>query len=141
MADRLRIWLHARVPPRWGRVLAYLVALVGAPFVVAALGVWVLWVPYFALFVGLLPYLVLAGPGFAVALIWLRPSFVNFALVGLALNTLLPLAIPLMRNWMEIPHDWDVTRMVWSYGAVFSALWGGCFALLYRGLRWLLVAD
>lgn len=141
MTGPARNWFHAHLPPRLGRVLAYLLALVGAPLVVAALGVWVLWEPYFALFVGLLPYLILAGPGFALALVWVRPRFFSFALVGLALNILSPVALLLTRRWLEIPHDWDVTRMVWSYGAVFSALWGGCFALLYRWLRGLLVAG
>ena len=141
MAGPAKGWVQAHLPPRWGRVLAFCLALLGAPLILAGLGALLPDAAFFTLWAELLPYLVLAGPGFALALIWLRPRVLSFALIGLALNTLSPLVILGMARWLEVSPDREATRMVWSYGAAISALWGGCFALFYRWLRWVLVAS
>lgn len=136
----LRQTLQTALSPRAARALAYLLALIGAPLVVAALFFWVLYIPVIALWFGSVPYLALAGPGFALALRRLPPNPLIFAVLGAALNLASPLffaAFLLSRG--ESP-DWAVIQPFWTFGFGMAALWGAFFALLYRATRWLLVA-
>ncbi|MEX0283243.1 MAG: hypothetical protein AB3N23_01385 [Paracoccaceae bacterium] len=137
IVDRTRRLL----PPKSARVVAYLLALIGAPVVVAVLGFWALLIPIFAVFFGGIPYLVLAGPVFWLALQNIKPRALTFALIGSVLNLLTPVFFIFHSFVLNAPLGWESIQVLWAYGAVFSALWGAVFALLYRALSYLLVVP
>ena len=120
---------------RW----AYGLALIGAPVAVAILGFWFLLIPVFAVYFGGIPYLVLAGPAFWLALRKLPPNPVYFAAIGFALNLLTPVLYAVNYWYRGLPYPADMIGIIWKYGAVFSALWGAMFALLFQLFCYILI--
>lgn len=123
--------------PRLAHVLVYLAALLGPPLVSAALFFWVAYIPVFALWSGGLPYLLTAGPVFAIALRrGIRPHVLRFALIGVMLNFATPwIYAPLLLDEMReggIAAAWQIIEPLFIFGIFMSALWGAMFALLYR---------
>ena len=137
----LRARLQGALPPGAGVVLAYILALLGAPLAVAALGFWALMIPVFAIWFGGVPYLLLAGPGFALALRHIPPNPVWFAAIGAALNLASPAWFAAWLAWRGMAFDWAAIAPLWQFGFGMAAVWGAAFALLYRLFRWLLVSS
>ncbi len=137
LTDQTRRWL----PPKSARRLAYGMGLICAPLSVSLL---FSWVPMFAvgsLYFGGLPYLLLAGPVFWIALRYTPPHPATFALIGFGLNMLSPLFFILVFLLFNISFNAEIFMILWRFGAVFASAWGAAFALLYRLFIHLLVAP
>lgn len=115
-------------------VFAFVVALILAPIMVAALFFWVILVPVFALFFGAIPYLVFGSP----VLLWIvthtRVTFWGCALGGLLAQGLFVMSMVAgLATYLSI-HDRDI-EFLGLWGIPFSAVWCGSFALLYNSFH------
>ncbi|WP_197917166.1 hypothetical protein [Thiosulfatihalobacter marinus] len=137
----LRTRLGLPLPDQVGKTLAYIAAFTLAPFVVAALGFWVSMIPILAIWFGAMPYLLLAGPGFALALRRWPPNPLTFALIAVTLNIGSPPIFALMLIALGHPPNWDALAPLWRFGFYLAPFWGAAFAILYRAVHRLLTAP
>lgn len=111
--------------------VAFVLALVLSPILIAVLFFWLALVPVAALFFGAIPYLVFGTP----VLLWMvthvRVSFDTFALGGLFAQALFVLSLAIWHGADPYPQPLGLTFLA-LWGIPFSAVWCGNFALLYR---------
>ena len=115
---------------------AFIGALVLAPIMVGVLGFWVLTIPLFAIVYGAPFYLCAATPVYLWALSYLKPTVVNFALIGLALNLAGCLVFLVFGDDLfggNGPMGLGVTYF--GLGAVFAPLWSAAFIKLYNRFK------
>lgn len=111
--------------------LAFVLALVLAPLLVALVFFWALLIPVFAVIFGGLPYLVFGTP----VLLWLatraplRPG--RYALVGMGVHGLF-LACLAVWSLQAQPDPRPMLAFFGGFGLPMAALWFAAFALLYR---------
>ena len=113
--------------------VAFALALVLAPLLVALMFFWLLLIPVLAVIFGAVPYLVFGTP----ALLWmvtrLRPSLGRFALGGLVVHGLF---LACLAAWGLLLHDRAALDLFWFFalfGLPHAAAWFAAFAALYRG--------
>lgn len=112
--------------------VAFALALVLAPLVVALVFFWLLLIPVLAVIFGAVPYLVFGTP----ALMWMvtrhRPSLGRFALSGLIVHVIF---LACLAAWGLLLQDQAVLDLWWLYalfGLPHAVAWPMAFALLYR---------
>lgn len=112
--------------------VAFFVALIGAPLVVAAAGFWAAFVPVIAVAFGGPVYLIVGLP---VLLFWLsrRPAdsgeIAGLALASLAAGLAITALIGLALGSKDVT---GVLAFFGGFGVVFAPLWGACFGWLYN---------
>ncbi|MCF3595698.1 hypothetical protein LZG00_17025 [Rhodobacteraceae bacterium LMO-12] len=113
------------------RLPAFFAALILAPLIPALLG-FPLLIPYVALYMGGPFYLLLGGP----TLYWMLSreprSAWQTATAALVVNTLACIPILLAALFIGTKDLRSIASVYFTYGAMFSMLWGGLFGLLYN---------
>lgn len=128
-------WPAHRAPRYLVDPVAFFVALIGAPLVVAVLGFWALGIPVYAVPLGGLPYLIIGGPILAQKLRHYAPETRRFAIIGLIANNVMFFAIALLLILMHAQTAIGVAALIFAFGLIFAPLWSAVFAILYRNLR------
>ena len=112
--------------------VAFFLALIGAPLVVAALGFWALLIPVFAVIYGGPYYLIIGAP----LLLWFVPrngvqprQIAILAFVANGVATLAAILALGLTEWQHIPLG--VVLWFGTFGSIFALLWGRMFAHLY----------
>ena len=114
--------------------VAFALALVCAPLIVALLGFWALAIPIFAVLFGGPIYLVFGTPVLLTYLLYRRGSPEGAALLGF-----LTVIVGLVGLWLlgtAFGRMQDIEPLLWmgGFGLIFGPLWGLTFGLLYN--RW-----
>jgi hypothetical protein len=114
---------------------AFVLALIGAPILVALLGFWLFLIPVFAMVLGGPVYLVFGTP----VLLWMVTRFPldipDYALAGLLLQFVVLLSLSAILALITLRESDEVLIFMGAMiGLIFAPLWTGTFALLYR--RW-----
>ena len=123
--------LQKSVRPRHAIHLpAFFAALILAPLIPALLG-GVFIIPLIALYMGGPFYLLLGGP----TVFWLLSrgpqGVVQTATTGLVVNTLACTPVLLVALVIGDKDLRSIASVYFTYGAIFSVIWGGLFGLLY----------
>ncbi len=126
--------IHSRYPVD---MVAFVVALIGAPLVVAVLGFWAALVPVFAVPFGAIPYLLFGAPLFFLNLQRHGANSGNLISIGLYANGLIPIAlIPIaLLNTMDLETYLNLNYFLVGFGALFGPLWAWVFGSIYRYLQ------
>ena len=112
--------------------VAFVVALVGAPILVALLGFWAVFIPVFALFFGGPVYLVLGTP----VLLWYLPrSGVNPWAIGVLAFATCIAALGFASLIASLPGNREIFELLGMYlvfGPIMAPIWGLTFGWLYQ---------
>jgi len=133
--------------PRWVRIksllpqrsrvvdpLAFFLALVGAPIVVALAGLWLLFIPVLAIFYGGPLYLLIGGPILFVLVATKGPHVLTA--MALSLMTIFCGAVlAVLAGALQNPVHADIFALYGSFGSLMAPLWAGTFCVLYRKLE------
>lgn len=115
--------------------VAFFVALVSAPLVVAGATFWVVGIPVIAVVMGGPLYLVTATP---LMLWWLgrnAPETGEIAMLGFAANLVACGAIYLFELVTAPRTPGSLAMMYLIFGSIFAPVWAGVFAHLYKRMR------
>jgi len=113
--------------------IAFFLALIGAPLIVALVGFWILLIPVFAIGFGAIPYLTIGAP----MLIWGLHRFgPNTTILGslgaLVVVIFLGVLSELRVNNTDLHPQIKILPDLALFCTVFAALWSGVFSILYR---------
>lgn len=115
--------------------VAFFVALVAAPIVVAGATFWVLLIPVIAVVMGGPIYLATATP---LMLWWLgrrAPNTGEIAMLGFAANLVICGGIYLFELVENPRGPGSIAMMYLIFGSIFAPVWAGVFASLYARIR------
>ena len=111
--------------------IAFVVALVSAPFLVAGAGFWLLFIPVVAAIAGLPAYLICGTP----VLLWMvgrfEPRFASFAVAGF-LTDLAACLMCLAAEKQGLIAGYQGYSVILGFGLIFAPAWTGTFAVAYR---------
>lgn len=112
---------------RW---FPFIAALLGAPTLVAFLGIWMLFIPVYAAVLGAPTYLLFGAPAFYLAIRNGADSPIMHMTAGLLAHVV---SIPaLLLYFGSGQHGLNSAEVLIKFGFVFAPLWGLTFGLLYR---------
>ncbi len=114
--------------------LAFVGALLLAPFMIALLFFWVLLIPVFAIPLGAPMYLTLGTPAYLWLLARGQMGQLQFAALGLLLNFIVVAAIA-AGSLASASDVEDTVGMYLFFGSFFAPLWSAAFAYLYGRFR------
>ncbi|MEL6683554.1 MAG: hypothetical protein AAFQ09_13095 [Pseudomonadota bacterium] len=115
--------------------IAFVIALLLAPLLVTLLSFWTI-IGLFAIYFGLLPYLIVGTP----ILIWavgrIKPTFGAYACLGLFGNVAMGIAGFLIMA-PQIGHEDAITSVLFlaGFGFIFAPLYAGAFGSLYAAFH------
>lgn len=114
--------------------MAFVLALIGAPILVAVFGFWLLLIPVFAVVFGGPVYLVFGTPVFLWMVTRYPPDARIYAFAGFLLQSFL---IAVLVGYMEIADQWHLDEVfeLSLFGLAFAPVWAAVFAKLYRGMH------
>jgi hypothetical protein len=117
--------------------VAFIVALIGAPLLVAALGFWMLLIPVAAVLYGGIPYLLIGGPMLFLSLQRYEATTTTFEKIGYYAMTLTLVAFPVFglvfgMTWIDIG---SFNLYLVPFGYLFAPIWCQVFGNLYIRFR------
>ncbi len=129
-------WRRIGTKPRYViDPVAFFIALIGGPLLVAAAGFWIVGVPVFAVAFGGPVYLAVGTP---LLLIYLRRAFGKTGdIIALGFFALIAMAFA-AGGWALLTDNDDLMGIVAFYsgfGIIFAPLWAGAFGWIYNKLR------